>query len=158
MRITGFEKLVALACLYSAGFDVWDDYSKTLDSLFEKYPNDDTLLALEFDSDEKNAVCHTLKSCNMQEHDIDRFGAYLMGLLEREYRKEGVQLIEFSNKAYAVWQSLTSFLPFDLFTSYPFHVLSYADDSVNCNCEEEGRRLYEDIFDYYIIKKRGEQI
>lgn len=61
------------------------------------------------------------------------------------YYKQCFDIKKFSEAMYSLWENLPPILQ----DEEPFYTLSYADDPLSWGDEEQTRKIYESIFNYY---------
>lgn len=76
--------------------------------------------------------------------DLDRFGKILLSRLEAIYIN-CTDIKWFADRMYALWESL----PENIRHIGPFQTLCCADDPLSWGEEEETRKIYECILNYY---------
>ena len=138
------EELLTYMLLLSEELVPESEYHKRLDELFLNYPENDDLLYLEWETDIKEAVVYVRTHIDYNNFDFNRFGKILMSKLEVIYTNcTDIKL--FANRMYSLWESL----PENIQNIEPFQVLCYADDPLSWGEEEETRKIYECILNYY---------
>lgn len=139
------EELLAYAILLQEEIIVTEElFLKKLDELFLANPSDETLLALEWETDIRKAVRDTRRCFDYQNLNRDAFGKILMEAVG-EYYSACSDIKLFGGKMYSLWESL----PGNIQGEEPFWTLSYADDPLSWGEETETRRLYEKMLCYY---------
>lgn len=136
------EELFVHALLWSIGYEKYDEYRDTLDTLSLINPQDEILLDLE-ERDYKDAMLHLYYLMNEKSFDTNQFGRLLMSKLKEIYVE--CNIVEFGKSMYELWQKL----PQNIDEEKPFHVLCYADDPLSWGDEKQCRSLYEEAFNYY---------
>ena len=137
------EELFVYAILCGVGFEKYDKYEHTLERLLEWKPTDEMLLDL-YGRKYKDALLHIHSIMNEYSLDCELFGKCLMKELKDIYLS--VEISEFGKKMYELWNRLPSAIDE---MEEPFHILSYADDSLSYGDEKQCRELYESMFAFY---------
>lgn len=140
------ERLFTYAILLEVGLLTSEEYNNYLDSLFIKSPNNDLLLELEWESSNTRKTIVIIRNhCEMNTIEYKVFGQILLKNLKRIYFQGEIKLHTFSTKIYKVWKEL----PSNVQEIEPFWIMSYADDPLSWGDEEQTRKLYENMFDFY---------
>ncbi len=142
------ERLICKSLLWKIGLTTSEDYNKTLDKMFLANSNNDMLLELESCSSNCETTFDVLQrywkyECN--DFSVDTFGKCLLEDLKTTYFSNIFSIENYAKMCYSLWQHL----PSELNTIEPFHTLSYADDPLSWNDEEQTRKLYEELFEFY---------
>lgn len=141
------EELFAYAILFKVGLLPREDYNCRLDALFLSDGTNSLLLELEWYSSNPDET-YQIMECAAQSQlsfAYDLFGQFLFDELEQIYRKHKCNMQDFGAKVYRIWQ----LLPSDFNQKEPFWTLSYADDCLSWDDENQTRNLYEKAFRYY---------
>lgn len=138
------EDLFVYAILFSVGYDMWSEFSSTLDTLFLEDSENTDLLELEY-LQPKDAILHTLSLMNTYELNIDIFGKSLMREINKLYA-DNSDLSKFSWKMYEVWRRLPASIEYG---TEPFFKLNYAGDCLDYGDEKQCRELFEKAINYY---------
>ena len=141
-RLIRLEELFVYSLLCLIGYDKYDEYKEALDHHFLSDPSNADLLDLEM-RNYKDAIIHTLSLFEKIAINTDGFGSFLMDTLKPIYSDSCIE--EFADKMYKLWCNI----PFELQTTDPFHILSYADDCLSLGDEKQCRELYEKALYYY---------
>ena len=138
------EELLVFALLLCEGILSEDEYWKRLDELFLESPEDDNFLYLEWETNIKKAIAY-ITNIDYAIFDYGLFGKILMEKL-RIYYEQCLDIKNFSERMYLLWEDL----PFDIQDKQPFYTLCYADDALSWGDEEQTRKLYEVMLNYYL--------
>lgn len=138
------EELLVYAILLYEELVTENEYSKQLDELFLKNPENDDLLYLEWETDIKKAIIYVRSHIDYKNLDIERFGRILMSKLKVVYVNCS-DIKCFASRMYSLWKSL----PGNIQNIEPFWTLSYADDPLSWGDEEQTRNIYEHMLSYY---------
>lgn len=138
------EELLAFAYLLQEDLVAEEEYFNRLDELFLVSPENEDLLNLEWETDVKQAVIYIRTHVDLQALDYERFGRTLMNQLQVCY-KNCRDIRQFAAHMYRLWETL----PGTILDQEPFIALCYADDPLSWGDEEQTRRIYEDMLDYY---------
>ncbi|MDE7178130.1 MAG: hypothetical protein K2O59_09960 [Lachnospiraceae bacterium] len=138
------EELLVYAILLYEELVTEDEYSKRLDELFLKNPEDDDLLHLEWETNIQEAIIYVRTHIDYKNLDLERFGRMLMSKLKVVYAN-CLDIKCFANRMYSLWESL----PGNIQDIEPFWTLSYADDPLSWGDEEQTRNIYEHMLGYY---------
>lgn len=141
------EELLAYALLYCESIVQEEEYEKKLNELFEKNPENDLLLELEFMPDMKENILYLRAHMDYNKLSHSRFGQALMEKLKPYY--ECVGLRGFADAMWLLWKSL----PDSLQDEEPFHTMSYADDPLSWGDVQQAMELYEYVLHYYDTAK-----
>lgn len=142
------EKLICKSLLWKMELSNGEDYNTTLDKMFLENSNNDLLLELESCSSDSDATFDILQrywKYECGDFSVDDFGKCLLEDLKTVYFSNTFIIAEFGKRCYQLWQQL----PSEMHTKEPFHTLSYANEPLSWNDEEQTRKLYEDLFDFY---------
>ncbi len=141
------EKLLCYALLLNNNLMSADKYNENLNDMFLENPNDDLLLELEFISSDLRASIRLILEY-FYETKINKktFGVVLLQELKDVYNTKTINIKDFGKLTYALWKQLPNSLALD----DPFHTLSYADDPLSWGDEKQTKKIYEDLFDFYI--------
>ena len=142
------EKLICKSLLWKMELSNGEDYNTTLDKMFLENSNNDLLLELESCSSDSDATFDILQrywKYECGDFSVDDFGKCLLEDLKTVYFSNAFIIAEFGKRCYQLWQQL----PREMHTKEPFHTLSYANEPLSWNDEEQTRKLYEDLFDFY---------
>jgi len=138
--------LLAYGILLDVGLLSSEDYNDYLDVMFMEAPDDDLLLELEWCSSHTQKTIGMIYSfCRETPMDHSVFGKTLTSTLKKIYHKNEISIHDFGSKLHAVWQ----LLPREIDMDDPFHMMSYADEPLSWDDEEQTRDLYETFFNYY---------
>lgn len=138
------EELLAYTILRSEELIAEDEYNKWLDKLFLSHPENEELLCSEWETDIKKAMVYVKTHIDYNNFDLDRFGKILLSRLEAIYIN-CTDIKWFADRMYALWESL----PENVWHIEPFQTLCCADDPLSWGEEEETRKIYECILNYY---------
>ena len=138
------EELLVEAILLYEELVTEDEYSKRLDELFLNKPEDEDLLYLEWETDIKKAIIYIRTHIDYETFELERFGRILMSKLKVVY-VNCLDMKCFASRMYSLWESL----PGNIQNIEPFWTLSYADDPLAWGDEEQTRKIYENMLDYY---------
>ena len=142
------EKLICKSLLWKMELSNGEDYNTTLDKMFLENSNNDLFLELESCSSDSDAAFDILQrywKYECGDFSVDDFGKCLLEDLKTVYFSNAFIIAEFGKRCYQLWQQL----PSEMHTKEPFHTLSYANEPLSWNDEEQTRKLYEDLFDFY---------
>ncbi|MBR6514095.1 MAG: hypothetical protein IKT46_04590 [Clostridia bacterium] len=142
------ERLICKSILWKIGFTNGDEYNRTLDSMFLKSTTNDILLELESFSSNCDASfddLHRYWKYEIKDFPVETFGKCMLEDLSAIYFSNSYPIKTFAQMCYSLWQ----LLPDDFNTLEPFHILSYADDPLSWNDEEQTRKIYEELFESY---------
>ena len=128
--------------LYIVGYEKYDEYNETLNSLLLDNSNDDIFIDLKV-RDYKDAMLHLYALIDTYHLDLIRFGRQLMIQIKSIYEES--DLVEFGNKMYDLWNHLPNTISY----KEPFYTLSYADDCLSYGNKKQCCELYEKAFHYY---------
>ena len=131
------------------GLNTGEDYNQTLDEMFLFNSNNDILFELECCSSDRDATLDTLQRFWIYECDtfsVKTFGTCLLEDLKTIYFSNIFPIENFAKMCYSLWHHL----PSELKTIEPFHTLSYADDPLSWDDEAQTRKIYEELFEFYI--------
>lgn len=137
------EELLVYAILICEGFDLEDEFQSRLDEMFVNNPNNNALLELECMSNIKNQLVYIRANFDYNNLNIESFGKTLMERLKLLFYS--TYLTYFANKMYQVWESL----PGCIQDIEPFHTLTYGDEPLCYNDEQQSRLLIEKMLNYY---------
>lgn len=138
------EELLVFAFLLQEELAAEEEYHNKLDELFLASPEDEDLLYLEWETDVKKAVIYIQTHVVDRALDYERFGRVFINKLRVCYEK-CCDIKQFADRMYRLWKAL----PGTIQKQEPFIVLCYADDPLSWGDEEQTRKLYEDLLDYY---------
>ena len=138
------EELLAYTILRSEELISEDEYNKWLDKLFLSHPENEELLCSEWETYIKKAMVYVKTHIDYNNFDLDRFGKILLSRLEAIYIN-CTDIKWFADRMYALWESL----PENVWHIEPFQTLCCADDPLSWGEEEETRKIYECILNYY---------
>lgn len=138
------EELLVYVLLLCEGIITEPEYQEMLDERFLENPKDEMLLYLEWENNLKQAISHIRTQVDYRALDYEIFGKILMQKLG-EYYKLCSDIEKFGSTMYSLWESL----PGNIQGETPFHILSYADDPLSWGDEEQSKKLYEEMLDYY---------
>ncbi|MBD5393729.1 MAG: hypothetical protein HDR71_05555 [Lachnospiraceae bacterium] len=138
------EELLVYAILLYEELVTENEYSKRLDELFLKNPENDDLLYLEWEADIKKAIIYMRTHSDHKNLDIERFGRILMNKLKMFYVNCS-DIKYFASRMHNLWKSL----PESIQNLEPFWALSYADEPLSWSDEEQTRKIYEHMLSYY---------
>ena len=142
------ERLICKSLLWKIGLTMGDDYNKTLDEMFLANSDNDMLLELESCSSDCDATFDILQrfwkyECN--DFSVDTFGKCLLEDLIIIYFSNIFSIEDYAKKCSSLWQHF----PNEVNTIEPFHTLSYADEPLSWNDENQTQKLYEELFEFY---------
>lgn len=137
------EKLFAYALLIDEGYDMWVQYSDTLDTLFLNQPNNEEYLKLESITNVRETVQYLINKMNYENFDIIIFGSELMSLIQPIYMNSDIH--SFGRHMYSVWGKL----PRSIQNIEPFTKLCFADDPLSYGNIEQSKQMYEEILRFY---------
>ena len=138
------EELLVCALLLCEELVTETEYNKRLDEMFLNAPENDDLLYLEWETDIKKAIIYIRTHTNYNNLDIEQFGRILMSKLKAVYVKCS-DIKYFAGWMYSLWESL----PGNIQDIAPFWTLSYADDPLSWEDEEQTRNIYWHMLNYY---------
>lgn len=138
------EELLVYALLLYEELVTENEYSKRLDELFLKNPEDDDLLYLEWETDIKKNIIYIRTHIDYNNLDLERFGRILMSKLKVVY-VNCTDIKYFAGRMYGLWEDL----PGNIQDIEPFWTLSYADDPLSWGDEKQTRNIYEHMLNYY---------
>ena len=142
------EQLICKSILWKIGFTNGDEYNRTLDEMFLKKQTSDILLELESAPSNCDTAFDVLQrywEYEVEDFSVETFGKCILEDLSKIYYSNSYTIKNFAQMCYSLWQ----LLPDDLNTLEPFHTLCYADDPLCWNNEEQTRKLYERLFEFY---------
>ena len=142
------ERLICKSLLWKIGFTNGEDYNKTLDKIFLENSDNNLFLELESCSSSCDTTFDILKrfwKYECKAFSVDTFGKYLLENLKTIYFSNIFSIKNYGKMCYSLWQ----YLPNELNTVEPFHILSYANDPLSWGDEAQTRKLYEDLFGFY---------
>jgi len=137
------DELLVYAILIYDGFDLEDEFQSCLDDIFLNNPNNDVLLELECMNNIKNQIIYIRANFDYNNINIEDFGKTLIKKLRILYYS--TDLTYFASKMYQVWESL----PGNIQDIEPFHTLTYGDEPLCYNDEQQSRLLIEKMLNYY---------
>lgn len=137
------EELFVYAILCGLGLEKYDTYREKIEQLLELNPSDEILLDL-YGRTFKDSLLHIHSIMNEYTLNSELFGSCLMKKLKKIY--VSVEIAEFGKKMYELWSRLPHTIDR---MELPFYVLSYGDDFLSYGDEEQCRRTYESVFDFY---------
>lgn len=138
------EELLVYALLLCEELVTETEYNKRLDEMFLNAPENDDLLYLEWETNITKAIIYIRTHINYNNFDIEQFGRILMSKLKAVYVKCS-DIKYFADLMYSLWENL----PGNIQDIEPFWTLSYADDPLSWEDEEQTRNIYEHILNYY---------
>ena len=138
------EELLAYAILAYQEIIIKEVFQKKIDELFLKDYENKVLLNLECENDIKKQAAYIRENVDYNRFNYDKFGKALMCLI-REYYTNCSDIEEFASHMYSLWESIPGYIQ----DREPFRILSYADDPLSWKDEEQSRKLYEDMLNYY---------
>lgn len=138
------EELLAYLFLRLVGIVSPEEYGNKLDEAFLADGENEILLELELNDDIWHAISLIEQQIDWNLCDCETFGKVLMALLENRYFKCSDKK-EFGKKAYSLW----GMLPCVISREDPFLMLSYVDEPLSWGDEEQSRKLYQKMFDFY---------
>ncbi|MGX8850608.1 hypothetical protein [Amedibacillus sp. YH-ame10] len=145
------EKILCYALLLKNDLITFDKYEEYLNNAFLEEPDNSLLLELEFLTSD---LCATINliigDCYSNENDIDIFGKILLEELKNTYYLKTLSIEEFGKRTYLLWNDI----PYSIGKEQPFHTLSYADDPLSWGDINQVRTMYENLFEYYIGRKK----
>lgn len=136
------EELFVFSLLYGIGCEDVTEYEKSLDVLFLRDPENETLLDLE-ERSYKDAMLHLYHLMCTVSFDTLEFGQQLMLRLKPLY--ENCTFSDFAKKMHHLW----SLLPDERKEEEPFSILSCANDCFYDGDVEQCRKLYKCALRYY---------
>ena len=139
------EELLVYALLLSENIITEKAYRGKIDKLFEKEPKNELLLELEWESNIKKAVMHTIASVEEQGFNEDVFGKLLMEKLKDHY-KRAEDIKAFTEEMYRLWRNI----PDSIKHYEPFVELSCLGDPLWWGDEALVHDICNDTFNYYI--------
>ena len=138
------EELFAYAIMLKNEMVSETAYFNRLNKLFIENPTDEILLELEWENRIKYIIAIIIKNVDYLNFDINRFGKVLICLLEDIYSNcENIKW--FSKKSYSIWTDIT----YHIQELDPFFILSYIDEPLSWGDEEQTKKMYEYLFNYY---------
>ncbi len=137
------EELLAYAILICEGFDWEDEFHSRLDEMFLNNPNNDDLLELECMSNIKNQIVYIRANFDYNNINIENFGKTLMKKLTVAYHSTNLRC--FTGMMFSLWETL----PGNIQDIEPFHTLTYGDEPLCYNDEQQSRLLIEKMLNYY---------
>ena len=138
------EELLVYALLLYEGIELEENYHKRLDEMFLESPTDETLLDLEFISNNiKESIVYIRTHFKYDNFEHNVFGKILMEKLKDYYFSTEIKM--FADKMYSLWESL----PGNIQNEQPFFTLCYADEPISWGDETQTRELYEAMLNYY---------
>lgn len=137
------EELLVYAILICEGFALEDEFQSRLDEMFLNNPNNNDLLELECMSNIKNQIVYIRANFDYNNINIESFGKTLMKKLTVAYHSTNLRC--FAIKMYHLWESL----PGNIYNIEPFRTLSYGDEPLCYNDEQQSRILIEKMLNYY---------
>lgn len=138
------EELLVLALLLYEDMVMEEEYNKRLDELFLADPENDDLLCLEWETDIKKAMIYIRTHIDYKNLDYELFGRILMNKLKVFYEKCS-DIKNFADRMFLLWESLPGIIQ----EREPFFTLCYADDPLSWGEEEQVRKVYEEMLNYY---------
>ncbi len=142
------EKLYAEFLLWLNELNTNEKYELLLHKYFLNNPNDNIFLELETCSSDilrTNAIFENYWNLEHRILDVDTFGKHLFSELESIYKSNTFGIEEFGNRCYSLWR----FLPSHIQEKEPFWTLSYANECLCWNDQEQMRKLYENAVSFY---------
>ncbi len=137
------DELLLYAILICEGFDLEDEFQSCLDEIFLNNQNNDVLLELECMSNIKNQVIYIRANFDYNNINIESFGKLLMEKLNLAYHS--MNLRRFTGMMFSLWEAL----PGNIQDIEPFHTLTYGDEPLCYNDEQQSRLLIEKMLNYY---------
>lgn len=137
------EELLVYAILICEGFALEDEFQSRLDEMFLNNPNNNDLLELECMSNIKNQIVYIRANFDYNNINIESFGKTLMKKLNEAYHS--TDLRRFAGMMFHLWESL----PGNIYNIEPFRTLSYGDEPLCYNDEQQSRILIEKMLNYY---------
>ncbi len=138
------ENLLVYALLLYEGLITEDQYSKYLDELFIKSPENDDLIYLECEKDITKAIGYIRTHNDYNTLDTECFGRFLMSELKTVYMN-CTDIKDFAARIYGLWK----ILPRNIQDIEPFIILCYADDPLSWGDEKQTRNIYMHMLNYY---------
>ena len=138
------EEMLVYAILLYENLVTENEYNKRLDELFLVTSENNDLLYLECETDIKKSIIYVRTHIDYNNLDIEQFGKILMSKLKTVY-KGCSDIKRFASQMYSLWESP----PGNVQELDPFWTLSYADDPLSWGDEEQTRRIYEHMLNYY---------
>ena len=142
------EEMLAYLFLRMVGMITTEEYENKLDEAFLADGENEILLELEMNDDIWHAIALIEEQIDWNSFDCETFGKVLMTLIENRYFKCS-DIKKFAKKTYSLWGMLPSFIS----TEDPFRMLSYADEPLSWGNEEQSRKIYRKMFDFYRTKR-----
>ncbi|MBP1550351.1 MAG: hypothetical protein J6A05_10140 [Oscillospiraceae bacterium] len=137
------EELLVYAILICEGFDLEDEFQSRLDEMFLNNPNSNDLLELECMSNIKNQIVYIRTNFDYNNINIESFGKTLMKKLTVAYHSTNLRC--FLGMMFSLWEAL----PGNIQDIEPFHTLTYGDEPLCYNDEQQSRILIEKMLNYY---------
>ena len=137
------EELFVYTILICNGFDLEDEFQSHLDEMFINNPNNNVLFELECMDNIKNQVIYIRANFEYNNINIESFGKTLIEKLRILYCSTDLPYL--ASKMYQVWESL----PGNIQDIEPFHTLTYGDEPLCYNDEQQSRLLIEKMLSYY---------
>lgn len=119
-------------------------YQQRLHALFSADPENEILLALEWEMDFKQAIALLRISLEASAFDCERFGRLLMQQLKKFYM-DCSDITAFTAPMYDLWRTLPWFLQ----DKQPFWALSYLDEPLSWGDEKQTRQICREMLNYY---------
>ena len=138
------EELLVFAILLYQEMVTIDEYDRRLNELFLDDPENDDLLYLEWETDIKKAIVYIRTHIDYNTLNCEQFGRILVSKLKVIY-EQCSDIRNFAGQMYCLWESL----PGNIQDREPFFTLCYADDPLSWGDEEQTRKIYENMLNYY---------
>ena len=137
------EELLVYAILICEGFALEDEFHSCLDEMFLNNPNNNDLLELECMSNIKNQIVYIRANFDYNNINIESFVKTLMKKLTVAYHSTNLRC--FAGMMFSLWEAL----PGNIQDIEPFHTLTYGDEPLCHNDEQQSRLLIEKMLNYY---------
>ena len=137
------EELLVYAILICECFDFEDEFQSRLDEMFLNTTNSNDLLELECMSNIKNQIVYIRTNFDYNNINIESFGKTLMKKLTVAYHSTNLRC--FLGMMFSLWEAL----PGNIQDIEPFHTLTYGDEPLCYNDEQQSRILIEKMLNYY---------
>ena len=138
------EEVLAYLFLRMVGIIAPEEYQNKLDEAFIADGENEILLELELNDDIWHAIPLIEQKIDGNLFHCETFGKVLMALIEKQYFKCS-NIKEFAKKTYSLW----GMLPCTISMENPFRMLSYADEPLSWGDEEQSRKIYQEMIDFY---------
>ena len=145
------ETLLVYAYLIDSDSINKSEYEEDLNEIYEKTPNNDLLLELEWCTNDLQKSKEIIFDYyfNNREIDYNVFGCFLMKKLKNLLSQKDMCIEEFCSRIYNIWSNL----PNDIMQEEPFWAMSYADEPLSWGDTQQTYSICGKMFDFYSKSK-----